>query len=287
MEKKMICHHNLFGHEINDSLEFYADDVLDREIYCRRKHLIVEPVATECEKCPCFAGTAQGHGCMCTWLDIEHEDFDIRHENRYREYERIDKLIKLGRLDAVKDIPEFNVKSTDYDESVWIYKQSKDMKNRFLLGKRGKKNLICCGVNPSTASPENLDPTMRKVEKIAENNGYDGYIMINLYPMRSTDPKKMHTHADEDIIIENIESIKSILSEGNYEIWAAWGRLIEEREYLKECLERVAKVANTYNCKWITFGELTKDDHPRHPLFLNTKSKKSSFDMQKYLQGFE
>ena len=34
MEKRLIRHHNLFGHEINESLEFFADDVLDREIYC-------------------------------------------------------------------------------------------------------------------------------------------------------------------------------------------------------------------------------------------------------------
>ena len=32
MQKKLVYHHNMIGHEINESLEYYADDVFDREI---------------------------------------------------------------------------------------------------------------------------------------------------------------------------------------------------------------------------------------------------------------
>lgn len=284
MDKKLIYHHNLIGHEINESLEFYASDALDREIYCRKKHLVTEPVESDCKSCPCFAGLEQGHGHECAWEDVTTEEHVVRHEERYKEYERVDKLIKLGVLEKVSDIPAFNVRILPYDENKWIYKQSKDMENRYLLGKRGEKILICCGVNPSTASPDDLDPTMKRVESLAKANRYDGYIMINLYPMRATDPNKMHEHMNENIVEKNLEHIKSVLSVGNADIWAAWGNLIEKREYLKECLMKIVDIADTYNCNWYTMGTLTKGEHPRHPLYLNGKCKKEKFDIHDYLK---
>lgn len=284
MEKRLIRHHNLFGHEINESLEFFADDVLDREIYCRREHQIIEPVESNCLKCPCFAGVEQGHGCECAWMDVEDTDLVVQHMDRYREYERVDKLIKVGVLESVKDIPEFHVKNLPYDENEWIYKQSKDMKNRYLLGIRGKKTLICCGVNPSTASPNDLDPTMKRVKSFAEKSGYDSYVMINLYPMRSTNPDKMHDTMDKEIVENNLKYIKEIISTGNVDVWAAWGKLIEKRAYLKGCLSQIAELAYTYHCKWYTIGETTKDGHPRHPLYLNGQCELVDFDIAGYLK---
>ena len=284
MDKKLIYHHNLIGHEINESLEFFADDVLDREIYCRKKHLVTEPLESDCKSCPCFAGLEQGHGRECAWGDVTTEEYVVKHEERYKEYERVDKLIKLGILETVSDIPAFNVKMLPYDDSRWIYEQSKDMENRYLLGKRGEKTLVCCGVNPSTASPEDLDPTMKRVESLAKANGYDGYIMINLYPMRATDPNKMHEYMNVNIVEQNLEYIKNILSVGNADIWAAWGNLIEKREYLKECLMKIADIADTYMCTWYTMGTLTKGGHPRHPLYLSNECKKEEFKIHDYLE---
>ena len=62
---------------------------------------------------------------------------------------------------------------------------------RYVLGQPGKNNLLVIGVNPSTATPDEPDPTIKKVMKITEDNGYDGWIMVNLYPQRSTNPKGM------------------------------------------------------------------------------------------------
>lgn len=54
----------------------------------------------------------------------------------------------------------------------WIYKHTKDNTSRFVLGEIGAKNLICIGINPSTATPESLDNTLKKVQKFASNKGY-------------------------------------------------------------------------------------------------------------------
>lgn len=286
MEKRMVYHHNLIGHEINESLEYYADDVLDREIYCRKRHVVTEPLKEDCMNCPCFAGVEQGHGIECAWEDIIEECI-IKHEDRYREYERVDKLMKLGILGEITKDLTFKVKDMPYDENEWIYKQSEDKKNRFLLGKRGKKTLICCGVNPSVASPEDLDPTMKNVQRFAEQNGYDSYLMINLYPMRATNPNDMHEVVDEDIVKANLEYIEEILSKGNCDIWAAWGTLIKKRKYLKECLNGIVDIADKYECTWYTIGEKSKEGHPHHPLYLSKSCTVDAFDVHTYLESLK
>lgn len=284
MEKRLVYHHNLIGHEINESLQLFADDVLDREVYCKKLHVIKEPKIDDCKECPYYEGLEQGHGHECVWEDVTELHHVVQHEDRYKEYERVDKLMKKGFLECAEDDLTAKVKNLPYDESVWIYEQSADIKNRFLLGKRGNRTLVCCGVNPSYASPEDLDPTMKNVEAFAKANGYDSYIMINLYPMRATNPNKMHKVEDEEIICKNLRFIETVLSAENCDIWAAWGTLIKTRKYLCECLQRLVKIADAYGCKWYTIGEKSKEGHPHHPLYLNRQKSMEPFDVHTYLK---
>ena len=55
--------------------------------------------------------------------------------------------------------------------------------------------LLVIGCNPSTATAEELDETMRQVIKIARNNEYGGVIMCNLYAYRGTRPDDMKNAA--------------------------------------------------------------------------------------------
>lgn len=285
MKKKLVYHHNFIGHEINESLQYFKDDVFDREIYCRKKHRVFEPLESDCLNCTFFAGLEQGYGHECAWEDIAEEEHVVNHTDRYKEFERVDKLMKQGILPQMEYSLIAKVKSIAYDKEHWIYEQSEDGANRFLLGTQGSRTLVCCGVNPSFASPENLDPTMRNVAAFAIANGYDSYLMINLYPMRATNPKDMHKVKDEKIVKENLENIKTILSAGNCDVWAAWGTLIKTRGYLKDCLQQIVEVADTYNCEWYTIGKKSKDGHPHHPLYLSKQSKMEKFDVQEYLKS--
>jgi serine/threonine protein phosphatase 1 len=63
-----------------------------------------------------------------------------------------------------------------------------DNKKRFLLGKTGTVELLAIGLNPSKANEEKLDPTSRNIEKIALQNGCDGWWLVNLYPKRAAKP---------------------------------------------------------------------------------------------------
>lgn len=163
----------------------------------------------------------------------------------------------------------------------WIYAHNDDNTVRYILGKPGDKNLICFGVNPSTATPEKLDPTLTNVEKFAKNLGYDGWIMFNLYPLRSTDPDNLPQEMDRKEHEKNLTYIGNFLKAyKNCDCWAAWGTLIEKRPYLKECLrdilDRIGKV------NWISIGNISKKGHPHHPLYVKLNTLQESFDIQKY-----
>lgn len=63
-------------------------------------------------------------------------------------------------------------------ETRWLYERTTDNAVRFVLGTIGANPLICFGINPSTAEPGNLDPTVNYVSSIATSNGYDSFVML-------------------------------------------------------------------------------------------------------------
>ena len=69
----------------------------------------------------------------------------------------------------------------DYDVSRWLYVPNTYSEYRYILGTRGKKPLICMGINPSTAAPDDLDNTLKSVQRIALANGFDSFLMFNVY----------------------------------------------------------------------------------------------------------
>lgn len=188
----------------------------------------------------------------------------------------MDKAIRQNTIDS---------KNTKKDKTPkWIYKKTMDNKNRYVLGIEGKNPLICIGVNPSTAEPNNLDRTMKSVEKFSKKMGYDSYIMLNLYPQRATNPDELDKDINKKIVKENLKHIEKIFEKKNLTIWSAWGTLINKRKYLKNCLEDIVLIAEKYDCKWISIGPLSKNgSHPHHPLYLSDKSDYKDFDIKKYL----
>ena len=57
----------------------------------------------------------------------------------------------------------------------WIYENNEDNSARFVLGQvlnPTEKTLLCFGINPSTACPEKLDSTIRKIISICNYNGH-------------------------------------------------------------------------------------------------------------------
>lgn len=193
--------------------------------------------------------------------------------------------IKKEILKAPDKATELRVKDKPYDREKWIYEQSENRRNRYILGTRGTNPLICFGVNPSTASPEDLDNTMKNVSRIARQNGYDSYIMLNLYPQRATNPDDMDREADPEAVERNLHCIESVLRTGNVTVWAAWGNLITKRSYLKNCFQEIVRISDACSCQWITMGKRTRAGHPHHPLYLPGNAEKADFDVHEYLKN--
>lgn len=167
--------------------------------------------------------------------------------------------------------------------SKWIYKNTPDNSARFVLGEPGEYNLVCFGINPSTAEPGSLDNTLKTVKAISIKKGFDGWIMLNVYPQRATNPNDMHQEMNRDIHDQNLQHIQDIFEMENVTLWAAFGTLINKRKYLKNCLIDIAKAANGYDREWVTIGRKSKDGHPHHPLYLGHAEPIEPFNMKNYL----
>lgn len=166
----------------------------------------------------------------------------------------------------------------------WLYKKNKDNTTRYVLGTKGFTPLICFGINPSTASPEQLDNTLKSVQRIAFHNGFDSWIMLNIYPQRATDPNDMHTTLNASIHKNNLTHIQQLLGHiARPTLWAAWGTLIEKRPFLLSCLNDIHKKTMNHDCQWVTFGNKSSKGHPHHPLYLPAASTPDQFDIQNYL----
>lgn len=177
-----------------------------------------------------------------------------------------------------------NTPSPDYDISKWLYAPNFYSEYRYILGTRGEKPLICIGVNPSTARPDALDNTLKSVERIALGNGFDSFLMFNVYAQRATNPDTMERVCNPLLHKENLEAFRYVLSLSPAPaVWAAWGAVIEKRGYLADCVADFLAVGKEYNAQWYCAGAITKKGHPHHPLYLRKDEKLKPFDIEEYL----
>lgn len=176
----------------------------------------------------------------------------------------------------------------NYDVDKWLYVPDFYSEYRYILGTRGKNPLICIGINPSTAEPDNLDNTLASVLRIALHNGFDSFIMFNVYAQRATDPDHMEKNFNPFLHQENMKAFEYVLSvcEGKPYIWAAWGTIIEKRPYLVSCVKDMIEIGKRFDARWVSVGKASKKKgHPHHPLYLKKDSGIDPFDIENYLEG--
>lgn len=180
--------------------------------------------------------------------------------------------------------------SGGYDAEKWLYVPDFYTEYRYILGTRGQNPLICIGVNPSTAAPDALDNTLKSVSRIAAGNGYDSWIMFNVYAQRATRPDDMDRRLNAPLHEENMRAFEYIVSaaaRAGYTpaVWAAWGAVIEKRPYLPQCVRDMVKIGERYNARWLCAGNCSKKGHPHHPLYLRKDEKTVNFDIERYLDS--
>ena len=187
-------------------------------------------------------------------------------------------LAQFGRGDA-------------YDSQKWLYVPDFYTEYRYILGTRGQNPLICIGVNPSTAAPDDLDNTLKSVSRIAAGNGFDSWIMFNVYAQRATRPEDMDRELNQALHRANMAAFEYILqnvAQGlRPAVWAAWGTIIEKRPYLPGCVRDMVALGRRYNARWLCAGKRSAKGHPHHPLYLRKDEKTVDFDVEQYLEGLQ
>lgn len=167
---------------------------------------------------------------------------------------------------------------------------------RFVLGLKGNAPLYVIGVNPSTACREKSDPTINKVRELSRHWGYDGFVMLNLYPVRRSRPSELPRVHKSQRLQANAKFIHSLLcAKSPVSIWAAWGNAVDLRQYLLKSLCEIDKAVASANIKWLACGELTKPGgktkggnprhpNPREPLSQTMQRRLVDFDFRTYLR---
>ena len=174
--------------------------------------------------------------------------------------------------------------SGGYDAEKWLYVPDFYTEYRYLLGTRGEKPLVCIGINPSTAEPDRLDPTLQSVERVAKNNGYDSFLMFNVYAQRATRPRDMDLACNQALHRENLAAFDYVLSLSPEAptVWAAWGAVISTRPWLASCVRDMIDVGRRHGARWVTAGARSRAGHPHHPLYLRKDSPLEPFDAEAY-----
>lgn len=195
-------------------------------------------------------------------------------------------LLELADFDRALEAA--NRPNSDYDSAKWLYVPNYYSEYRYILGTRGEKPLICVGINPSTAAPDDLDNTLKSVERVALHNGYDSFLMFNVYAQRATNPDDMEQTYNQALHRQNMKAFDYALSldrAGAPAVWAAWGTIIEKRDYLPACVRDMIDIGRARGARWYSAGKKSKKGHPHHPLYLRKDSLLEPFDVEGYVNG--
>lgn len=166
-----------------------------------------------------------------------------------------------------------------------IYLRNTKNTQRYALGQSGKRMLCAVGLNPSTADDQKPDQTLSKLMGFARRNGFDGFLMLNLYPQRTPYPQKLHKGAQKKLLQDNFRQIQNVLeglSDGAF--LAAWGGDIQLRPYLPKSLAVLYPLSADLGLPWLRIGDFTKAGHPRHPSRAAYRLGLQAFDVEKYLE---
>lgn len=118
-------------------------------------------------------------------------------------------------------------------------------------------------LNPSVATADVDDRTVRKCQKFARSWGFGGIAVVNIFALRSANPIDLY-RADDPVGPENDTMLNDVFSSSYIElVMAAWG----VHGALHQRGEVVKIMAHAHDRKLHVLG-LTKDGHPRHPLYV-------------------
>jgi hypothetical protein len=166
----------------------------------------------------------------------------------------ITRSLKLGRREHESQA-EWREAAYSDDE---IYRYRLDI----TFDPENPRTLVTIGLNPSTATENKDDPTIRVCKRMAKDLDCGTYRMLNAFAFRSTDYKALFRNPDP-IGPENTLEYLRYWCDGATVV-ACWGAHITERpwRHFYRGREIAAAIPNLQALK------VTQSGHPHHPLYL-------------------
>lgn len=139
---------------------------------------------------------------------------------------------------------------------------------RYLLKRRWDEghNCLFIGLNPSTATAESDDATVRKCAALARTWGFSGMTMANLFAVRCRYPQILSTHQNpvgpenDRFLLPEIEQAHTLVAMwGNHGL-KPYGQSTRRDQYIL-----------SFRDDWQCIG-ITKYGAPRHPLYVANSS---------------
>lgn len=140
--------------------------------------------------------------------------------------------------------------------------------HRFALGNTARASIsdppftaIC--MNPSYADHTQTDKTVNRIIQASLDNGRPGWVVLNLYPERATDPSCLEPY-DSGLSAANCAAIEHVLSKYcATEALAAWGGL--KSPTLRSAKTDVLDTLDRLGVRLFMFDGLTDGGEPFHP----------------------
>ncbi len=125
-------------------------------------------------------------------------------------------------------------------------------------------------LNPSTADENIDDPTIKACIKFAQNWGYDGILVTNLFAFRATEPTDLKK-AENPIGDQNDSYIKKYAKRSKIIViaWGNHGNFLNRGEQVVKLLSQIKDP----HCL-----QILKNGSPKHPLYINRKTELIEFN---------
>lgn len=143
---------------------------------------------------------------------------------------------------------------------------------RALNPKPVRRTVTFVMLNPSTADANTDDPTIRRCTHFAKAHDFDRLVVVNLFAFCATNPDALYVHvSDKTALLSpigtfNDEWIDQAASNTDV-IVCAWGAL------RPDAMRRARSVLQRLDVRKLKHLGLTKDGHPKHPLYLSNDTR--------------
>lgn len=119
-------------------------------------------------------------------------------------------------------------------------------------------------LNPSTATAEVDDPTVKRCTGFAQRYGFLRYDVVNLFSYRSAEPTRLCSGDVQPFGPDHDPHVTAAINDADI-IICAWGadKLVQGTTFANDMVARVKRLGKTPLCLGQTIG-----GHPRHPLYL-------------------